>query len=252
MSERNPSINPNHANLKELTLLPGVGEALAQRIMEQRPFTAIEDMRRVPGLGAVTLERMRPMLALDVQEQVSTELNEASRAEVASEMKGDEYAKSERAAEALVTRSQVLGISAAVAGVGVIISILLVLSIFIGINRTLNYSRHSAVRELIGNVDQLEDQLEVIDTTLSGVDRRLAALEGLSGRMTTLENELAALDTEVQAATSQVEQMRTRLEEASLQIEELARQSENQATFFERLQELLNELFASPVEENAG
>jgi hypothetical protein len=43
--------------------------------------------------------------------------------------------------------------------------------------------------------------------------------------------------------------MRTRVEQISLQIEELARRSDKQATFFERLQQLLVEVFGNLVEE---
>ena len=47
-------------------MLPGVGETLARRIVESRseagPFTELEALRRVRGIGPKTLERIRPYL----------------------------------------------------------------------------------------------------------------------------------------------------------------------------------------------
>lgn len=45
----------NRADASELTLLPGVGPALARRIVRERhqggPFRRTEDLRRVRGIG---------------------------------------------------------------------------------------------------------------------------------------------------------------------------------------------------------
>lgn len=240
MSDLDSPINPNTANAQDLTLLPGVGEALAHRIIERRPFDSIEDMRRVPGLGERTLSRMRPMIVLTQQEAPGD-------AQVESDAETGGVSEGSRGA--YMTRSQVLGISAAAAGVGVIVSILLILSIFIGINRTLNFSRHEAVRGLASNVGQLELELETVAGRLDGVEERLQALEGLSGRMADLEAETADLAGEVDATSAQVQSMLTRVEDISIRIDEIAQQSQKQATFFERLQDLLTELFGGPIEE---
>lgn len=240
MSDIGSFINPNTADEQDLTLLPGVGEALARRIIERRPFDSIEDMRRVPGLGESTLNRMKPMIVLTQQEEPE---------DTQVEFGAENGFGSEGSQSGFVTRSQVLGISAAAAGVGVIVSILLILSIFIGINRTLNYSRHEAVRGLVSNVGHLEQELETVAGRLDGVEERLQALEGLSGRMADLEAETADLAGEVGATSAQVQSMLTRVEDISIRIDKVAQQSQKQATFFERLQNLLTELFGSPVEE---
>lgn len=56
-------IDVNRAGWVELALLEGIGEALARRIVEERelhgPFTHVEDLRRVKGVGPKTLERIR-------------------------------------------------------------------------------------------------------------------------------------------------------------------------------------------------
>lgn len=60
-------VDVNTATWPELSQLPGVGETLARRIVETRdrlgPFSSPEDLRHVRGIGARTLERIRPYLA---------------------------------------------------------------------------------------------------------------------------------------------------------------------------------------------
>jgi DNA uptake protein ComE-like DNA-binding protein len=60
-------LDPNTALLEDLIRLPGVGAALAGRIVQARdaePFASIDDLRRVRGLGRARIERLRPYLAV--------------------------------------------------------------------------------------------------------------------------------------------------------------------------------------------
>lgn len=57
-----PTVDVNRAGQKELQGLPGIGPALAERILAERGkrmFTSVDDLLRVPGIGPATLERMR-------------------------------------------------------------------------------------------------------------------------------------------------------------------------------------------------
>jgi len=59
------TIDPNTAPAEELQRLPGIGPALAGRIVAERkkkPFAGVEDLRRVGGIGPKTLERIKPHL----------------------------------------------------------------------------------------------------------------------------------------------------------------------------------------------
>jgi len=59
-------VDPNAAGLAALVRLPGVGPALARRILEDRerngPYRRPEDLLRVRGIGPATLDKMRPGL----------------------------------------------------------------------------------------------------------------------------------------------------------------------------------------------
>jgi competence protein ComEA len=57
-----PRISLNSALPRELDLLPGIGPVLAERIIAARPFFSVDELLNVPGIGAVTLERLRPLV----------------------------------------------------------------------------------------------------------------------------------------------------------------------------------------------
>jgi competence ComEA-like helix-hairpin-helix protein len=60
------TVNVNDAGVDELAVLPGLGPATAQRIVDHRrehgPFTSLEGLLDVPGVGPATLDAMRPHL----------------------------------------------------------------------------------------------------------------------------------------------------------------------------------------------
>ncbi len=56
----------NRASAAELTLIPGVGPKLAERIVAERTrrggFAELEELRAVRGIGPKTWERVRPFV----------------------------------------------------------------------------------------------------------------------------------------------------------------------------------------------
>jgi competence protein ComEA len=62
-------INVNTADQVELESLPGIGPALAERIVEYRqthgPFRTIEELDNVPGIGAGLLEKIRELVTVE-------------------------------------------------------------------------------------------------------------------------------------------------------------------------------------------
>ncbi len=65
-------VDINTATWIEFAQLDGIGEKLAKRIIADRAengsFNKVEDLRRVKGIGAKTLEKMRPHLTITAHE----------------------------------------------------------------------------------------------------------------------------------------------------------------------------------------
>ena len=59
-----PQIEINQATEADLQRIPGVGPTLAGRIFAAKPFTSVDDLRRVKGIGAKTLENLRPFVVV--------------------------------------------------------------------------------------------------------------------------------------------------------------------------------------------
>jgi competence protein ComEA len=59
-------VDVNTATAQELAALPGIGPALARRVVEWRaahgPFRGVDALDDVPGIGPATVERLRPLV----------------------------------------------------------------------------------------------------------------------------------------------------------------------------------------------
>lgn len=67
MAAEDGRVNINTASVNELTELPGVGPAKAAAIVEERerkPFTSVEDLARVSGIGDRMLEQLRDKISV--------------------------------------------------------------------------------------------------------------------------------------------------------------------------------------------
>jgi competence protein ComEA len=72
-AELQDKLDPNTASAADLAALPNVGPAMARRIVEEREefakahpgeaaYKRLEDLERVKGIGAATLENLKPYL----------------------------------------------------------------------------------------------------------------------------------------------------------------------------------------------
>jgi competence protein ComEA len=59
------TVDINTASREDLMRLPQVGETLANRIIERRPYERITDLLEVDGIGPTTYRALKPMLRLE-------------------------------------------------------------------------------------------------------------------------------------------------------------------------------------------
>lgn len=58
-------IDINSADISLLTSLPGVGEKLAQRIIDSRPYASVDELVRVDGIGEKTLDNIKDRICVN-------------------------------------------------------------------------------------------------------------------------------------------------------------------------------------------
>jgi competence protein ComEA len=58
-------VDLNTASRSELMRLPGVGETLANRIIERRPYRRLVDLLEVNGIGPATFRELKPLLHIE-------------------------------------------------------------------------------------------------------------------------------------------------------------------------------------------
>ena len=76
MSENHKSLDINSAELVDLTGLPGIGLNTAEKIVARRPFSTIEELRDINGIGEVVFERIAPFIHVNPIQLDSGELIE--------------------------------------------------------------------------------------------------------------------------------------------------------------------------------
>jgi competence protein ComEA len=99
-----PALDLNRATKAELRLVPGLGDALSQRVIDHRlrngPFKSVDDLRQVPGIGPKTLERLRPHFFVAGEEfSVSLDDGDAIPMETKPRAPPREPTKSKKAAD---------------------------------------------------------------------------------------------------------------------------------------------------------
>lgn len=72
-------VDINSADVQELIELPGIGEKLAERILEYRaangPFSSIDELLNVSGIGQQKLDAIRDLIIVQTQDQDADQAN---------------------------------------------------------------------------------------------------------------------------------------------------------------------------------
>jgi len=58
-------VDINKASAAQLSYLPGVGPVTAKKIIENRPYQTPEDLKKVPGIGDKTFEKMKARVKVE-------------------------------------------------------------------------------------------------------------------------------------------------------------------------------------------
>lgn len=262
-------IDPNQADLEQLQQLPGIGAGLAQGIVDHRPYGSAEELLMVPGLGSGTLQRIRARLTFETAGQASAgeaaEVGEPEPAEAepggaqpplepaqtpegAKARAGRPSADKPTTGSALALRSPTppqrtsLWTVLAVGAASVLCSVSLSLLVLLGINGTLDYGRHAAVRQASSQVGRLEAELSQATSELNAVRRRLEVIEGVGGRMTEVESRVDQLQQQLERATGSLQDIRAQLE----QVQQRTERIEQFEAFLNGLQQLLDRVVPEP------
>lgn len=64
MTDRQPLVDINNASINDLTTIKGIGQNLAQRIVDHRPYEALHDLVNIPGINETKLASLMPYMTL--------------------------------------------------------------------------------------------------------------------------------------------------------------------------------------------
>lgn len=98
------TLDANVASRQELVGLVGIGEELADAILNARPFRSLDDLLRVPGIGPVKLDRLEEQgLTIVMSTAIPTEMDRAGNgAGDVGTMPGESAAEAEKRWEEVV------------------------------------------------------------------------------------------------------------------------------------------------------
>ena len=58
-------INLNTATIEELVMLPGIGTDLANRVVEARAYTSLDELMKVKGIGRVRFDEIKNLITVE-------------------------------------------------------------------------------------------------------------------------------------------------------------------------------------------
>lgn len=177
-------------------------------------------------------------------ELTSSDLSETEE-EAEEEIEEEEAKVPAEEHQNLVTRSQARWLAFSSALLALVLTLALTLGILTSINGGLRYAPQNQAVTMERQINKLNDQIDTLSLDIEGFRERIDNLENLSSQMTELEEQLIDTDKEVEELKGQLANNVAEIEALSLGLEELQSSSLRFQTFFEDLQQALNNFFQS-------
>ena len=262
----------NDADQDELKTLPGIGPALADRLMAARPFSSLETVQAVKGVSANFLERLMdavpaPQVLPEIETQSVDEdpdksllTNIKETIQEKSQVVGDGMSKlgqsvndqTRAAGQAVKAFPQKMEETARSRGpvwttlvggvITALVAILLTLAVLGGINGSLKYATGTQFKTMQREASQLTLQVNTLQQDLESLRSRVDTLEGLGERTVALEKAQQQLGADLQDTTRQVTALQTELNTLNEKVAQQEERTQRFETFLKDLQTLLGNL----------
>ena len=279
MFESVEPLDINTASLRKLVQIPGVGRVLARQIIDNRPYTNLDDLSKLPGISKTKLDRINTSIYIAAPLPDDSQKSEPQQEVTAlppsaesilpepeplpepqplpaplpappspprPEQKPQPPSLQLPIPHRYVTYQQTFMISAVVGAIVFLLSVIAVLGILAIINNGLHFVLPAELSVLSRETGDLRTKSEALSGDLDGLRQRLDNLEGLSGRMTALESADQEINTRLDAASTslkdalrKVDAMSKKVDEISVKVDGMQSLSTRFRLFLDGLKDLL-------------
>jgi len=271
----------NNGVQDELITLPGIGPALANRLIAARPYDSLETVQSVNGISASLLKRLSDV-ASEPEAQPSVQasdkpnpepqtVDEAPAESRLTDIKerieeggrsikkglsglGETVKKQGQTArqtvetlpqkfeEASKSRGSLWTILISSA-ITALVTILLTLAVLGGINGSLKFATSAQVQTMQREASQLSAQADTLQQDLDDLRGRVDMLEGLGDRTVELEKSLQQLATDLETTSQQLTDIQTEVTALDEKVALQEERTQRFETFLIDLQTMLGNLF---------
>jgi len=271
----------NNGSQDELIALPGIGPALANRLIAARPFNSLETAQDVNGISANLLKRIADV-ALEPEADPSGPASDKPGPELRAEDEAPAEFRLTDIKERIEEGGQ--GIKQGLSGLGeavkkqgqaarqtvenlphkfeeasqshgslwtilissaitALVTILLTLAVLGGINGSLKFATSTQIQTMQREASQLSAQTDTLQQDLDGLRGRVDIVEGLGDRTVALETAQQQLASDQETASQQVTALQTEIAALNEKVTLQEEQTQRFESFFKDLQTSLFKLF---------